>query len=138
MSQGMSEYESISEYEKVVQEQNEEADAEQHDFIISMYNRGDDETWFHEPKYAHVYQCDLVDISGHEWVGSETRLPRPYITMTGDVVDTRQEFLEPISLITDRTFDEDAELPAHSVICAYCHLTCNQNVKCPNCDEVNA
>lgn len=80
-----------------------------------------------------VYRWTLTrksdDPSGHDWVSAHTRID-------GDKI--REEFLEPISLLSDRFFDLDVEVPVGSTVCADCHYVCNASAKCPNCEEVNA
>ena len=67
--------------------------------------------------------------SGHDWIGAQTR------DNDGKI---REEFLEPVSLLSDRFFDLDVEVPVGSTVCADCHYVCNASAKCPNCEEVNA
>ena len=69
------------------------------------------------------------DPSGHDWIGSQTRQDNGKI---------REEFLEPVSLLSDRFFELNVEVPVGSTVCADCHYVCNASAKCPNCEEVNA
>jgi hypothetical protein len=79
-----------------------------------------------------VYRWQLSrksdDPSGHEWISA--------YTMRNDG-SVREEFLEPISLLSDRFFDMNVEVPVGSTVCADCHYVCNQSTACPNCELVN-
>ena len=66
--------------------------------------------------------------SGHDWIGSQTRQTNGKI---------REEFLEPVSLLSDRFFDLNVEVPVGSTVCADCHYVCNKSTACPNCELVN-
>ena len=68
------------------------------------------------------------DPSGHDWIGAQTRQDNGKI---------RDEFLEPVSLLSDRFFDLDIEVPVGSTVCADCHYVCNSHIACPNCELVN-
>lgn len=87
-------------------------------------------------QYKRVWSQTESDITGHDWVGSVTRLSRPAILRDGTVVDERYEFLDPISVLADRIFDLESSLiitPAE-VICQDCHLVYNKWSICPNCN----
>ena len=86
-------------------------------------------------QYKRVWSQTESDITGHDWVGSVTRLSRPAILGDGKVVDERYEFLDPISIIADRIYDLETSLTTTSaeVICQDCHLVYNKYAKCPNC-----
>jgi hypothetical protein len=79
-----------------------------------------------------IYRWTLTrksdDPSGHDWVGARTERNDGTI---------RDEFLEPISLLSDRFFDLNVEVPVGSAVCADCHYVCNQSTACPNCELVN-
>ena len=76
--------------------------------------------------------------SGHDWVSAHVYLIRPAIQMDGTIREIRDEFTEPTSLLSDRLFELDVEVPVGYTVCADCHYMCNASVKCPNCEEVNA
>ena len=74
--------------------------------------------------------------SGHDWVGSITKLRRPAIQMDGSIVEERYELLDPISLISDRLFDLETSLTVTTseVVCQSCHLIYNKHqAECPVC-----
>lgn len=74
--------------------------------------------------------------SGHDWIGSVTKLRRPAILPDGSIVEERYEFLDPIALIADRLYDLETSItltPAE-VICQDCHLVFNKWSICPNCN----
>jgi hypothetical protein len=87
-------------------------------------------------QYKFVWSQTQSDITGHDWIGSVTRLSRPAILGDGTVVEERYEFLDPISLLTDRIYDLESSVtitPAE-VLCQDCHLVYNKYAKCPNCN----
>lgn len=74
--------------------------------------------------------------SGHDWVGSVTKLVRPAIQIDGSVIEDRYEFLDAISLITDRIFDLETSITvtANEVVCGSCNLIYNKHQQdCPVC-----
>ena len=74
--------------------------------------------------------------SGHDWVGSVTKLTRPFRQQDGTLIEERYEFLDPISIITDRIFDLETSLTVtqSEVICQSCHLIYNKHQEaCPIC-----
>jgi hypothetical protein len=79
-----------------------------------------------------IYRWQLTrksdDPSGHDWVGSHTMRDNGTI---------RDEFLEPMTLLSDRFFDLNTEVPVGSTVCADCHYVCNKSTACPNCELVN-
>ena len=68
------------------------------------------------------------DPSGHDWVSPRTERNDGTI---------REEFLEPMSLLSDRFFDLNVEVPVGSTVCADCHYVCYSQIACPNCELVN-
>jgi RNA polymerase subunit RPABC4/transcription elongation factor Spt4 len=74
--------------------------------------------------------------SGHDWVGSVTKLIRPAIQIDGSIVEDRYEFTDPISLIADRLFDLETSLTvtANETVCEDCHYLYNKAIACPNCN----
>ena len=71
--------------------------------------------------YRRQWLRDTQPVSVHDWT------------------DRSDELLPPIVQMADRIFDEDEDLdvPKHQTVCAWCHLQCQAEVKCPNCEEVN-
>jgi hypothetical protein len=76
----------------------------------------------------------VTEPSGHEWVSSTTRVEPYFSIYTLKMEDTREEYLEAVSLITDRLFDLNADMPANSIVCQACHYTYNKHAQCPNCN----
>lgn len=76
------------------------------------------------PMYTSLTKIE-PEASGHDWVGAVTRI-------YGD--KERNEFLEPITVITDRIFDMGFDMPANSIVCQDCHYTFNKHTICPNCN----
>lgn len=72
--------------------------------------------------------------SGSDWVGSTTRIEPYFNWLTQEWEDTREEFLPPITVITDRLFELNMEMPPNSMVCETCHYTCNKHAACPNCN----
>ena len=74
--------------------------------------------------------------SGHDWVGSVTKLSRAFRQLDGTLVEERYEFLDPISIITDRLYDLETSvtLTPAEVICQSCYLAHNRHSVCPNCN----
>ena len=114
-------------YTCMLAEQTCEACADEQDARLT------DRAWEIVDDGNQVYRWTLSrksdDPSGHDWIGSQTRQTNGKI---------REEFLEPVSLLSDRFFDLDVEVPVGSTVCADCHYVCNASAKCPNCEEVNA
>lgn len=74
--------------------------------------------------------------SGHDWVGSVTKLTRAFRQLDGTLVEERYEFLDPISLIADRIYDLETSLTVtqSEIICQSCHLIYNKHQEaCPIC-----
>lgn len=87
--------------------------------------------------------------SGHDWVSSLQRISdrKIRIRVVGEWNDERvvveeidgeerAEFLDPISVITDRTYDLETSVTvtANETICQDCHYLHNSAIKCPNCN----
>jgi hypothetical protein len=85
------------------------------------------------PMYTSLTKIDTPE-SGHEWVGSTTRVEPYFVWATQTWEDTREEFLPPITVITDRLFELNMEMPPNSMVCQTCHYTCNKHAACPNCN----
>lgn len=85
-------------------------------------------------QYRRQLSYNLPEDSGHEWVGSTTRVEPYFVWATQTWEDTREEFLPPITVITDRLFELNMEMPPNSMVCQTCHYTCNKHAACPNCN----
>lgn len=85
-------------------------------------------------QYPRPLSYNLPAISGHEIVGSTTRVEPYFVWATQTWEDTREEFLPPITVITDRLFDLNMDMPPNSMVCQTCHYTCNMHAVCPNCN----
>ena len=70
----------------------------------------------------------VTEPSAHEWVGSTT------VGTWYDPDAIREEYLEAVSLITDRLFDLNVDMPPNSTVCQACHYTYNKHSQCPNCN----
>ena len=103
----------------------------------AAYNRDHDEMV--AGKLSHVYNCELIQPSGHDWVSPETRV-KPYfnwITQTWE--DTRSEFVPPIVEMADRFDDRDLEILPLERICNYCNLAFSVYAKtCTVCEMADA
>jgi hypothetical protein len=100
-----------------------------------------DRAWDIVDEGNDVYRWQLSrksdEPSGHDWVSAHVYLIRPAIQIDGTIREIREEFLEPTSLLSDRLFDMDIEVPVGSTVCADCHYVCNKSIACPNCELVN-
>ncbi len=85
-------------------------------------------------QYSKQLSYNLPESSGHDWVSPTTRVEPYFVYATQTWEDTREEFLDPITVITDRLFDLSFDMPANSVICQDCHYTYNKHTQCPNCN----
>lgn len=83
--------------------------------------------------------------SGHDWVSPQTRLERPFFSIYAcDWIDAREEFLEPITKLEDRSYEPSDEamlelitIGAKEKICNWCNLTFNYRMlECPTCEMV--
>jgi hypothetical protein len=78
-------------------------------------------------KLSHVYNVDLIQTSGHDWVASETR------QRNGSI---RKEFVDPIVDLTDRAEVEVIPMLKDETECSWCHLIMHiSSSVCPNCDK---
>lgn len=99
-------------------------------------------------QYKHIWSQAESDVTGHDWIGSVTKISNrtTKVKVTGEwndekvIVedidgDYRNEFLDPISVLTDRIFDLETSLIVtdNEVICPSCHLTHNKAIDCPVC-----
>jgi hypothetical protein len=95
-------------------------------FAHELVDDGND-IYRYAPMYTSMTKIE-AETSGHEWVSSTT------LGTWYDPKAEREEFLEPMTVITDRLFDLSFDMPANSVICQDCHYTFNKHTKCPNCN----
>jgi hypothetical protein len=100
-----------------------------------------DRAWDIVDEGNDVYRWQLSrkaeEPSGHDWVSAHVYLIRPAIQLDGTIREIREEFLEPVTLLSDRIFDMNVEVPVGSIVCADCHYVCNKAIACPNCELVN-
>jgi hypothetical protein len=78
-------------------------------------------------QYQNIWSLTDLPVSGHDWVSSITR------TYKGT---ERQEFLEPVTNLTDRFMDLETSMTVldSEVICQSCHLLYNKyQANCPVC-----
>jgi hypothetical protein len=85
-------------------------------------------------QYRKQLSYNLPESSGHDWVGSTTRVEPYFVYATQTWEDTREEFLDPVTVITDRLFDLSFDMPANSIVCPDCRYTFNKHTQCPNCN----
>lgn len=84
-------------------------------------------------QYEHQMQIEKDLPSGHDWVGSTTRVEPYFVYVTQTWEDTRDEMLEPTSLISDRFFDTDLDIHSFEKVCSTCHLVVNRGIGCYAC-----
>jgi hypothetical protein len=88
-------------------------------------------------QYKHVWSNGDSTVSGHDWVGSVTKLLRPFRTVDGTIVDERYEFLPPISNLVDRLpndLETSVTVLDYEVVCMSCHLYHHKSLaECPIC-----
>lgn len=85
-------------------------------------------------QYSRQLSYNLPENSGHDWVSSTTKIKPYFVYATQTWEDTREEFLPPITVITDRIFELNMDMPPNSMVCQSCHYTCNKHAQCPNCN----
>jgi len=85
-------------------------------------------------QYPRQLSYNQPEDSGHEWIGSTVRVEPYFVWATQTWEDTREEFLPPITVITDRLFELNMEMPPNSMVCQTCNYTCNKHAPCPNCN----
>lgn len=76
----------------------------------------------------------VTETSGHDWVGATTRVEPYFVYATQTWEDTREEFLEPVTNLSDRFFELIVDLGPHETVCADCHMVCNKHAVCPSCN----
>lgn len=82
------------------------------------------------PKQWHA----VTEPSGHEWVSATTRVEPYFVYATQTWEDTREEYLEPITNLSDRFFEMVVDLGPHETVCKDCHMVCNKHAVCPSCN----
>jgi hypothetical protein len=83
---------------------------------------------------GHIYNADLIQPSGHEWVSSNQIVGQD---KDGNYI-LRQEYYEGEihARAESVSFDDDSiELASNEAICQWCHLTTLAQTKCVNCEE---
>jgi hypothetical protein len=76
----------------------------------------------------------ITEPSGHDWVSPTTRVEPYFVYATQTWEDTRDEFLEPITNLSDRFFELVVDLGSHETVCQDCHMVCNKHAVCPSCN----
>ena len=76
----------------------------------------------------------ITEPSGHEWVSPTTRVEPYFVYATQTWEDTREEFLEPITNLSDRFFELVVDLGPHEMVCQDCRMVCNKHAVCPSCN----
>ena len=89
-----------------------------------------------EGSIQYPRQLSLIsdDPSGHDWTGATTRLPKPVRNWAGELIEFREEYLEPITNLVDRIFTIDTWVPPMYAICSGCNYQIHREVACPNCN----
>lgn len=72
--------------------------------------------------------------SNHEWVSPTTRVEPYFVWATQTWEDTREEFVEPVTNLSDRFFEMVVDLGPHETVCQDCHMVCNKHAVCPSCN----
>jgi len=86
--------------------------------------------------YKHIWSNGDSTVSGHDWIGSVTKLTKPVRDINGDLIEERYEFLPPITNLTDRFMDLETSMTVldSEVVCQSCHLLYNKyQADCPVC-----
>lgn len=96
------------------------------EFAHEIVDEGND-IYRYAPMYTSLTKIE-APVSGHEWVGTTT------VGTWYDPEAIREEYLEAVSLITDRLFDLNVDMPPNSTVCQACHYTYNKHSQCPNCN----
>ena len=79
-------------------------------------------------QYRKQLSYNLPESSGHDWVGSTT------LGTWYDPEAEREEFMEPITNLSDRFFELVVDLGPHETVCQDCHMVCNKHAVCPSCN----
>jgi hypothetical protein len=122
----------------------DEKDAKLTAIAYEFVDDGNDK-YRYAPMYTPLLKID-EPVSGHEWVGTTTRVKPYFVFATQTWEDTREEFLEPVTHLEDRPFELGDEallklitLGKAEKVCNACHLAFNIRLnECPVCDMVDA
>jgi len=76
----------------------------------------------------------ITEPSGHDWVSPTTRVEPYFVYATQTWEDTREEYLEPITNLSDRFFELVVDLGPHEMVCQDCRMVCNKHAVCPSCN----
>jgi len=76
----------------------------------------------------------ITEPSGHDWISPTTRVEPYFVYATQTWEDTREEFLEPITNLSDRFFELVVDLGPHEMVCQDCRMVCNKHAVCPSCN----
>ena len=76
----------------------------------------------------------VTEPSGHDWVSPTTRVEPYFVYATQTWEDTREEYLEPVTNLSDRFFELVVDLGPHETVCQDCHMVCNKHAVCPSCN----
>ena len=76
-------------------------------------------------QYRHAWTYTQPEPSAHDWVSA--------ITRRADGSE-RDEFTEPTTMLVDRLFELNVDIPINSMVCQDCHYTYNKFATCPNCN----
>ena len=108
----------------------EHADAQEAQDSIRAQALVDD----NELQYKGVASWLKDEPSGHDWVSSTTRVKPYFVWSQQEWFDTRDEYLEPTTNLSDRLFTEMQELGHDERVCDSCHYVCLLSAVCPNCN----
>lgn len=82
---------------------------------------------------GHIYNADLIQVSGHEWV-SPTQITG--YDRYGEPIYRKEYYEGEIQARSESiSFDEDLDLDTNQAVCSWCHLTTLAQTKCVNCEE---
>lgn len=70
----------------------------------------------------------VTEPSAHEWVGATT------VGTWYDPDAIREEFVEPVTNLSDRFFELIVDIGPHETVCPECHMVCNKHAMCPSCN----
>jgi hypothetical protein len=76
----------------------------------------------------------ITEPSGHDWVSPTTRVEPYFVYATQTWEDTREEYMEPITNLSDRFFELVVDLGPHEMVCQDCRMVCNKHAVCPSCN----
>ena len=93
------------------------------EFAHDIVDEGND-IYRYAPMYTSLMKIE-PEPSGHDWIGATT---------IGSDGKEREEFLEPITNLSDRFFELVVDLGPHETVCQDCHMVCNKHAVCPSCN----